>query len=85
MIGWCPNLIKDLSEQRFKSEASTKLYMIYGKEDYKQVTEHIPWFTELLENAPEELKWKCDYLEDEAHVPFPSLYKGLRWVFGRAG
>lgn len=81
MIGWCPDLTKELTEKRFKSKDSTKLYIVYGKEDYPQVKEHILWFTELLNEAPEQLKWKCEYLEDEGHVPFQSLYNSLRWVF----
>lgn len=82
MIGWCPDLIKVLALERFKQEQSTKLYMVYGKHDYSHVTEHIPWFKEFLErNAPNGFKWKCEYLEDAGHVPFSSLYNGLRWVF----
>ena len=84
MIGWCPDLIKEMALSCFNQEQSTKLYMIYGKQDYAHVTEHIPWFTELLkENAPDGFKWTCKYLEDEGHVPFPSLYEGLRWVFSK--
>ncbi len=82
MIGWCPDLIKELALESFKTEWSAKLYMIYGKEDYPHVTEHVTWFTEFLrENATNGLKWKCEYLEDEGHVPFQSMYNGLRWVF----
>lgn len=85
MIGWSPNLIKKLALESFKQEWSTKLYMIYGKTDYPQVTDHIPWLSDFLkEQAPEGLRWKCKYLDDEGHVPFQSLYNGLRWVFNRA-
>jgi predicted alpha/beta superfamily hydrolase len=84
MIGWCPELIKEMGLSSFRQERSTKLYMIYGKQDYAHVTEHIPWFTEFLkENAPDGFKWACKYLEDEGHVPFPSLYEGFRWVFSK--
>jgi hypothetical protein len=85
MIGWCPELIKELAIERFKTERATKLYIIYGRQDYEYVTEHIPWFTEFLEeNAPDSFQWTCDYLEDEGHVPFQSIYNGLKWVFNKA-
>jgi hypothetical protein len=85
MIGWCPELIKDLAMDRFKKNRATKLYMIYGKQDYKYVTEHIPWFTEFLEeNAPNTFQWTCKHLENEGHVPFQSIHDGLRWVFDKS-
>jgi predicted alpha/beta superfamily hydrolase len=84
MIGWCRDLIKELALECFKQDQNTKLYMVYGKHDYSHVTEQVPWFIEFLEeNAPKNFKWTCDYLEDEGHVPFPSLYNGLRWVFSK--
>ena len=56
--------------------------MIYGRDDYPQVTETVPRFTEYLkEKAPPELKWEYKYLPDEGHVPYTSIYDGLRYVF----
>lgn len=84
MIGWCPDMIREIASKSFKQKWSTKLFMIYGKTDYPQVTEHVPWFTAFLkENAPEGLKWDSHLIEAEGHVPFQSLYNGLRWVFNR--
>ncbi len=86
MIGYCPELIQKLALKSFKKHSfNNKLYMIYGANDYHQVTVHIPEFTKLLkENAPEGLKYRVKYLEDEGHVPFTSLYNGLNWIFKKA-
>ena len=83
MIGYCSELIHELALKSFKKHSfSNKLYMIYGAEDYRQVTEYIPEFVKLLkENAPKELRFEMKYLEDEGHVPFTSLYDGLSWIF----
>ena len=86
MIGYCPELIHELALKSFKKHSfSNKLYMIYGAEDYSQVTEYVPKFTEMLkENAPEGLRYKVKYIQDEGHVPFTSLYDGLGWIFEKA-
>ena len=85
MIGWCPDLIKEMAQTSFKREHETKLYMIYGKQDYDHVTQHVPWFIEFLEkNTPAGFKWSSKILDQEAHVPFTSLYEGLKWVFSRS-
>ena len=38
----------------------------------------------LKENAPEGLRYKVKYIQDEGHVPFTSLYDGLGWIFEKA-
>ena len=86
MIGYCPELIQELALKSFKKHSfSNKLYMTYGAEDYSQVTEYVPKFTEMLkENAPEGLRYKVKSIQDEGHVPFTSLYEGLSWIFEKA-
>ena len=86
MIGYCAELIRELALKSFKKHSfSNKLYMIYGANDYSQVTEYVPKFTKLLkENAPEGLRCKLKYIRDEGHVPFTSLYDGLGWLFEKA-
>lgn len=85
MIGWCEDYIYELAATSFKeSKYNNRLYMIYGKEDYPQVTDTVPAFTEYLtENAPEGLRWELKYLPDEGHVPYTSIYDGLRFLFPR--
>ena len=87
MIGWCEDYIYELAENSFKNqEYSNRLYMIYGKDDYPQVTDTVPAFTEYLtEKAPEGLRWELKYLPDEGHVPYTSIYDGLRFLFPRRG
>ena len=56
--------------------------MIYGKDYYKEVTETAPRFTEYrTENAPDGLRWEVKYLPEEGHVPYTSIYDGLRFLF----
>ena len=83
MIGWCEDYIYELADESFKThQYGNKLYMIYGRDDYPQVTETVPRFTEYLkEKAPTELRWEYKYLQDEGHVPYTSIYDGLRYVF----
>jgi predicted alpha/beta superfamily hydrolase len=85
MIGWCGDHIQELAEERFRSPESlkTKLYMIYGRHDYRQVVDYVPRFSEYLrENAPEGLIWDVKIVEDEGHVPYTSVFDGLRFILG---
>ncbi len=87
MIGWCEDYVYERAEHSFKNkEYDNRLYMIYGKDDYPQVTETTPAFTEYLtEKAPEGLRWELKYLPDEGHVPYTSIYDGLRFLFPKRG
>ncbi|MCW4011784.1 MAG: alpha/beta hydrolase-fold protein [Candidatus Bathyarchaeota archaeon] len=87
MIGWCEELIHSLAEKSFNEHRyDNRLYMIYGKDDFKQVVETIPAFTDyLMEHAPDGLKWELKYLPDEGHVPFTSIYDGLKFLFPKQG
>ncbi|MCW4049718.1 MAG: alpha/beta hydrolase-fold protein [Candidatus Bathyarchaeota archaeon] len=82
-IGWCHELIHNLAEETFRSKQfQNKLYMIYGKYDYDRVTEYVPNFAKLLEEkAPDGYRWAVKRIDDEGHVPYTSLYDGLRFVF----
>ena len=42
----------------------------------------MPQFEALLEEkAPENFNWKIDVLENEGHVPYMDVYKGLIYTF----
>ncbi len=83
MIGWCEDTINEIMSESFKNHSySNRLYIIYGKDDYPEVTDTVPVFTEhLTANAPNGLRWKLKYLPDEGHVPYTSIYDGLRFLF----
>ena len=87
MIGWCEDYIYELADQSFKKKTyGNRLYMIYGADDYRQVTETVPEFSDYLRaNAPVGLKWDSKYLPDEGHVPYTSIYDGLRYLFPKRG
>jgi len=60
--------------------------MIYGKDDYERVTSYVPDFAELLQSkSPPDFRWRTKVLDDEGHVPYTSLYDGLRAVFSDWG
>ena len=81
MIGHCPDFMyKKLSNTMHIT--NKKIYVNYGKHDLERATDFIPDFIEAMKKK----KWKnfeirYDYLEDEGHVPFGSIYSGLKHVF----
>jgi predicted alpha/beta superfamily hydrolase len=41
-------------------------------------------FLELLkQTVPSSVKVKCKLYEEEGHVPFPSIYDGLKWIYSQ--
>lgn len=85
MIGWCPEYIHRLAEERFTETFQDKfLFMIYGSQDYVKVTEYIPGFVDLIQGkAPEGLRWESRLLDGVGHVPANSLEEGLRALFSQ--
>lgn len=84
MLGWCSDFILKKAENFFEKSRSLDkfLFMIYGESDYERVTSHVPNFADLLRaKAPTEFRWEVTVLEEEGHVPYTSLYEGLRAVF----
>lgn len=83
MIGWCPDYIHGLAEERFAETFKDKfLFMISGSQDYVRVTEYIPGFVEFIQaKAPEGLRWESRCLFGVGHVPPNSLEEGLRAFF----
>lgn len=84
MIGYCMELMTAktshfLEADRYKGKI---LYMNYGKKDLDRVRLFLPRYYRILERkAPGSLRMSLKYLETEGHVPFGSLYDGLRFVF----
>lgn len=83
MIGWCPEHIHGLAEERFEEALQDKfLFMIYGSLDKARVTEYLPGFVDFMQaRAPEGLRWESRLLEGEGHVPASSLEEGLKALF----
>jgi len=84
MLGWFPDYFPELAEEWLSKQESLDryLYMIYGKEDYDRVITEVPKFVEVLEkHAPDNFEWKSEILQTEGHVPYSSLYSGLRNLF----
>ena len=56
--------------------------MIYGERDYPQSVGHTKDFYDFIKsNAPEDLEFQMEIIENEGHIPFIGLYKGLRFIF----
>lgn len=84
MIGRCPEFISERAKKLFKDKKSLRksLYIIYGKSDAPPVTEAVPPFVKII-NAyePKDFQWEVKVLENEGHVPYTSLYDGLKYIF----
>jgi predicted alpha/beta superfamily hydrolase len=84
MIGHCPEFMRKKAEvfTRKNIDQGLNLYMIYGTEDTRRVTEYVPDFQNYLHTyAPKGFISKLDILEGEGHVPKSSLVRGLRYLF----
>jgi len=84
MLGWCTEYVAELAVKSLteKGDGPRWLYLIYGKDDYDRVTGTMPGFESILrDKAPAALRWGVTCVEDEGHVPFASLFHGLRFVF----
>lgn len=84
MLGWNPEFMFEKAEEFFKNDVSVNriLFMSYGDEDYERVVQQVPEFVKLLEvKAPDTLLWKAEIIENDGHVPIPSLYNGLKYIF----
>ena len=83
-IGVCPDYLYEKADKLFRNTKSLSrfLYMIYGERDYPQSVNHTKDFYNFIKaNAPEDLECQMAMIENEGHVPFISLYKGLRFIF----
>lgn len=86
MIGHCPEYIREKAKAIVKKDDLNGrfLYMIYGTEDSRRVTEYVPDFQNYMEaHAPKGFISKFEILQDEGHVPESSLARGLRYIFSR--
>jgi hypothetical protein len=86
MIGHCPEYMQKKAGAFIKKNhlSGRFLYMIYGTEDSRRVTEHVPDFQNYLYTyAPKGFISKLEILDGEGHVPDSSLTRGLQYIFGR--
>ncbi len=84
LLSWFDGLMNEkLGGLKKENESLNKfLYLIYGENDYPSIIKSIPGFAKLLEeNAPKGLVWEIELIEDDGHVPYNSLHKGLQFVF----
>jgi predicted alpha/beta superfamily hydrolase len=85
MIGHCPdfmtNTLKEIqNKEAFKNKV---LYVHYGMKDhYKQVTEYLPAYCDLLKNELGEFTtFKSKELKNEGHVPQGGIIDGLQFFY----
>jgi len=84
MIGHCPDFIQTKVEAFAKNVRLEDriLYMIYGSEDSRRVTDYIPEFQKYLKaKAPPGFDSKLEIVESEGHVPESSLERGLQYIY----
>ena len=86
MIGHCPEYMTGRMKAFLKRDSAGRriLYMIYGTEDTRRVTEFVPGFhADLKANAPMDFVSELVILEGEGHVPPSSLSRGLQFIFSQ--
>ncbi len=84
-IGWTPEYIFD----KFKAVMTgpdamhTTLYTNYGTDDLQSIVlSAMPQFVDTVQAyANDGFRWKNEVIVDGGHVPYVSLYNGLRFIF----
>lgn len=85
-IGHCPEFMTGKMKAFSSGDFDSKriLYMIYGTQDTRRVTEYVPGFHAALKtNAPMDFVCELVILEGEGHVPPSSLSRGLQFIFSQ--
>lgn len=72
--------------QNLKTVGKKYLFVANGKQDAYDpdgsLTKRGEKFLESLQQTvPASVLLKSKYYDDEGHVPFPSLYDGLKWIY----
>lgn len=84
-VGWFPDFMTDKVKQVFSRQdfPARSIYMNYGTDDLESIVLNaIDTFTAVCrEYAPENLRWTMERIENGGHVPYISVYNGLRFVF----
>ena len=86
MIGHCRDFIYSQANQFIKTKLTGKrhLFFIYGKDDFRKVTQYVPAFKKFIEsNHIENLNFAVKIIPDDGHVPYTSLFYGLRFIFSK--
>jgi len=84
MIGHCPDFMYKLAEGAIlqKNLSSRFLYIIYGDDDLPGTTSYVPEFFERINTkSVDGFSIQSKIIEKGGHVPYISLYDGLRYVF----
>ena len=84
MIGHCPEYMHKKAEVFVKKDHLNGrfLFMIYGTEDSRRVTDYVPNLQNYLnKHALKGFFSKLEILKDEGHVPDSSLSRGLQFIF----
>jgi len=84
MIGHSPDFMHKLAEDAIlqRDLSSRFLYMIYGDDDIPGTTSYVPDFFELIKTkSVDGFSCQSKIIEGGGHVPYISLYDGLRFVF----
>jgi hypothetical protein len=84
MIGHCPEYMQKKAQSFISKKVLNDrfLYMVYGDEDSRRVTEYVPDLQNYLDtHRPDGFECKLEILPGEGHVPKSSLARGLQFIF----
>jgi len=87
-IGHCPDLLKEQVKLFVKNASQKKkpIYFNYGKTDNPYTLDFLPqFFTFFKEILPVNYPVKLELIESQGHVPFGSIFEGLKYTFSQRG
>lgn len=84
-IGWTPEYVFEIAKTALSADKplNTSLYMNYGSDDMQSIVLSImPQFVDTMRAYGRDgFRWKNEVIENGGHVPYVSLYNGLRFIF----
>ncbi len=83
-IGHCPDLLKTNIQLFLNSKyhKNKVIYFNYGKADNAYTKDYLPqFFAYFKEKLSSDYPIRLDYIESQGHVPFGSVYEGLKYIF----
>ena len=84
MLGWNIDIFNKLADKFIAEQKDVKscVYANFGVDDYARATDHAPAFFAKFDSSENmTFRRRLDKLELTGHVPYTTLYEGLRFYF----